>query len=92
MDTLKLKETFEANGFSNTQANALTHALHNCSKQTSQLATKQELNDVRNELKHDIREVRNQINDVRDQVNDVRDQVKDIRNELLEIKKYMDKK
>jgi len=82
VDTLKLKETFEANGFSNMQASALTHALHDCSKEASQLATRQELNDVRNELKHDIKEVRNEL----------KHDIKEVRNELIEFKKYMEKK
>ena len=51
IDTLKMKETFEANGFSNTQASSLSHALNVVSKEQKELATKDELHEVRNELK-----------------------------------------
>jgi hypothetical protein len=65
IDTLKMKETFEVNGFSNTQANILSHAMNHVLKEQKDLATKDELHQVRNELKNDIKEVREEIKDVR---------------------------
>ena len=69
IDTLKLKETFEANGFNNAQACSLSHAMNDLSKNQTDLATKEELHQVRNELKSDIKEVRDEIKDLRTQTN-----------------------
>ena len=85
INTLKLKESLEANGFSSTQASVLSHAINDTSVEQSSLATKEELHEVRNELKGDIKEVR-------EQVKDVRDQVKDMRNELSDFKKHIEKR
>ena len=82
IDTLKMKETFEANGFSNTQANSLSHAMNDVSKEQKDLATKDELHQVRNELKNDIKEVREEIKDVRGEIKDVRGEIKDLRTQI----------
>ena len=61
IDTLTLKETFESNGFSANQASTLSHAMNELSKDKDNLATKEELHQVRNELKKDIKEVREEL-------------------------------
>ena len=78
INTLILKESLEANGFSSTQASVLSHAINDTSVEQSSLATKEELHEVRNELKGDIKEVR--------------EQVKDMRDEFREFKKHIEKK
>ncbi|MEN9380150.1 MAG: hypothetical protein RJB15_1861 [Pseudomonadota bacterium] len=75
IDTLTLKETFESNGFSTTQASTLSHAMHELTKDKDYLATKDELHQVRNELKNDIKEVREEIKDVRGEIKDLRTQI-----------------
>lgn len=82
IDTLKMKETFEANGFSNTQASSLSHALNVVSKEQKELATKDELHEVRNELKNDIKEVRGEIKDLRTQINHLWDSFRDFRKDI----------
>ena len=54
IDTLKLKETFEANGFNNAQACSLSHAMNDLSKNQTDLATKEELQEYVNELIEDV--------------------------------------
>lgn len=75
IDTLKLKETLEHNGFTHAQASSLSHAINDSTKDKQGLATKDELHQVRNELKTDIKEVRNEIKDVRDEIKDLRHQI-----------------
>lgn len=82
IDTLKMKETFEANGFSNTQASSLSHALNVVSKEQKELATKDELHEVRNELKNDIKEVRGEIKDLRTQINHLWDSFREFRKDI----------
>lgn len=82
IDTLKMKETFEANGFSNTQVSSLSHALNVVSKEQKELATKDELHEVRNELKNDIKEVRGEIKDLRTQINHLWDSFRDFRKDI----------
>jgi len=82
IDTLTLKETFESNGFSTTQASTLSHAMHELTKEKDHLATKDELHQVRNELKNDIKEVREEIKDVRSEIKDVREEIKDLRSQI----------
>ena len=85
IDTLKLKETLESNGFSNAQASSLSHAINDSTKDKQNLATKDELHQVRNELKTDIKEVRDEIKDVRDEIKDVRDEIKDLRHHITNL-------
>ncbi|MFM8760468.1 MAG: hypothetical protein ACKOD7_02810 [Polynucleobacter victoriensis] len=85
IDTLTLKETFESNGFSATQASSLSHAMHELAKDKDHLATKDELHQVRNELKNDIKEVREEIKDVRGEIKDVRGEIKDLRNQMTNL-------
>lgn len=82
IDTLTLKETFESNGFSATQASSLSHAMHELAKDKDHLATKEELHLVRNELKNDIKEVREEIKDLRNQMTNLWDCLKDLRKEM----------
>lgn len=89
IDTLTLKETFESNGFSATQASSLSHAMHELAKDKDHLATKEELHQVRNELKKDIKEVReelkNNIKEVREEIKDVRCEIKDLRTQMTNL-------
>lgn len=82
IDTLTLKETFESNGFSANQASTLSHAMNELSKDKDNLATKEELHQVRNELKNDIKEVREEIKDLRTQMTNLWDCLKDLRKEM----------
>jgi uncharacterized protein YoxC len=87
IDTLTLKETFESNGFSTTQASTLSHAMHELTKDKDYLATKDELHQVRNELKNDIKEVREEIKDVRGEIKDLRTQISRLWDSLKDLKK-----
>ncbi len=82
IDTLKLKETFEANGFNNTQACSLSRAMNDLSKNQKDLATKEELHQVRNELKNDIKEVRGEIKDLRTQIHNLWGSFRDLRKDI----------
>jgi predicted nuclease with TOPRIM domain len=84
IDTLTLKETFESNGFSTTQASTLSHAMHELTKDKDYLATKDELHQVRNELKNDIKEVREEIKDLRTQVSRLWESLKDLKKEIAQ--------
>ena len=84
IDTLTLKETFESNGFSTTQASTLSHAMHELTKDKDYLATKDELHQVRNELKNDIKEVREEIKDLRSQIGRLWDSLKDLKKEIAQ--------
>jgi hypothetical protein len=79
IDTLKLKETFEANGFNNTQACSLSRAMNDLSRNQKDLATKEELHQVRNELKSDIKEVKGEIKDLRMQITNLWGSFRDLR-------------
>ena len=89
IDTLTLKETFENNGFSANQASTLSHAMNELSKDKDNLATKEELHQVRNELKNDIKEIReelkNNIKEVREEIKDVRSEIKDLRTQMTNL-------
>lgn len=89
IDTLTLKETFESNGFSANQASTLSHAMNELSKDKDNLATIEELHQVRNELKKDIKEVReelkNNIKEVREEIKDVRCEIKDLRTQMTNL-------
>ena len=87
IDTLTLKETFESNGFSTTQASTLSHAMHELTKDKDYLATKGALHQVRNELKNDIKEVREEIKDVRSEIKDLRSQIGRLWDSLKDLKK-----
>ena len=87
IDTLTLKETFESNGFSTTQASTLSHAMHELTKDKDYLATKDELHQVRNELKNDIKKVREEIKDVRGEIKDLRTQINRLWDSLKDLKK-----
>ncbi len=87
IDTLTLKETLESNGFSTTQASTLSHAMHELTKDKDYLATKDELHQVRNELKNDIKEVREEIKDVRGEIKDLRTQINRLWDSLKDLKK-----
>lgn len=82
IDTLTLKETFESNGFSATQASSLSHAMHELAKEKDYLATKDELRQVCNDMKNDIKEVREEIKDLRNQMTNLWDCLKDLRKEM----------
>ncbi len=82
IDTLKLKETFEANGFNNTQACSLSRAMNELSKNQKDLATKEELHQVRNELKNDIKEVKGEIKDLRTQIQNLWGSFRDLRKDI----------
>jgi predicted nucleic acid-binding Zn-ribbon protein len=82
IDTLKLKETFEANGFNNTQACSLSRAMNDLSKNQKDLATKEELHQVRNELKNDIKEVKGEIKDLRTQIQNLWGSFRDLRKDI----------
>jgi predicted nucleic acid-binding Zn-ribbon protein len=82
IDTLKLKETFEANGFNNTQACSLSRAMNDLSKNQKDLATKEELHQVRNELKNDIKEVKGEIKDLRTQIQNLWGSFRDMRKDI----------
>ena len=89
IDTLTLKETFENNGFSANQASTLSHAMNELSKDKDNLATKEELHQVRNELKNDIKEIReelkNNIKEVREEIKGVRSEIKDLRTQMTNL-------
>ena len=91
IDTLTLKETFESNGFSANQASTLSHAMNELSKDKDNLATKEELHQVRNELKNDIKEVREEIKDVRGEIKDLRTQMTNLWDCLKDLRKEMTK-
>ena len=59
------------------------------SKDKDNLATKEELHQVRNELKKDIKEVReelkNNIKEVREEIKDVRCEIKDLRTQMTNL-------
>ena len=82
IDTLTLKEKFENNGFSASQASTLSHAMNDLSKDKDQLATKDELHQVRNELKSEIKEVKSEIRDLRTQMISFWDCMKELRKEM----------
>lgn len=84
IDTLKLKETLENNGFSNAQASSLSHAINDSTKDKRDLATKDELHEVRNELKTDIKEVRDEIKDLRHHMTNLWAGLGDLRKELTQ--------
>jgi predicted nucleic acid-binding Zn-ribbon protein len=84
IDTLKLKETLENNGFSNAQASSLSHAINDSTKDKRDLATKDELHQVRNELKTDIKEVRDEIKDLRHHITNLWTGISDLRKELTQ--------
>lgn len=84
IDTLKLKETLENNGFSNAQASSLSHAINDSTKDKRDLATKDELHQVRNELKTDIKEVRDEIKDLRHHITNLWTGLSDLRKELTQ--------
>jgi uncharacterized protein YoxC len=87
IDTLTLKKTFESNGFSTTQASTLSHAMHELTKDKDYLATKDELHQVCNELKNDIKKVREEIKDVRGEIKDLRTQISRLWDSLKDLKK-----
>jgi len=84
IDTLKLKETLENNGFSNAQASSLSHAINDSTKDKRDLATKDELHQVRNELKTDIKEVRDEIKDLLHHITNLWTGISDLRKELTQ--------
>mgnify|MGYP000013334714 CR=1 FL=1 len=84
IDTLKLKETLENNGFSNAQASSLSHAINDSTKDKRDLATKDELHQVRNELKTDIKEVKDKIKDLRHHITNLWTGISDLRKELTQ--------
>ena len=89
IDTLKLKETLESNGFSNAQASSLSHAINDSTKDKRDLATKDELHQVRNELKTDIKEVRDEIKDVRKEIKDLRHHIRNLWTGLSDLRKEL---
>lgn len=84
IDTLKLKEMLENNGFSNAQASSLSHAINDSTKDKRDLATKDELHQVRNELKMDIKEVLDEIKDLRHHITNLWTGLSDLRKELTQ--------
>ncbi len=82
IDTLTLKEKFENNGFSASQASTLSHAMNDLTKDKDQLATKDELHQVRNELKIEIKEVKSEIRDLRAQMISFWNWMKELRKEM----------
>jgi predicted nucleic acid-binding Zn-ribbon protein len=82
IDTLTLKEKFENNGFSASQASTLSHAMNDLTKDKDQLATKDELHQVRNELKIEIKEVKSEIRDLRAQMISFWNCMKELRKEM----------
>jgi predicted nucleic acid-binding Zn-ribbon protein len=74
IDTLTLKEKFENNGFSASQARTLSHAMDDLSKD--------KLHQVRNELKNDIKEVKSEIRDLRAQMINFWNCMKELRKEM----------
>ncbi|MFM8760475.1 MAG: hypothetical protein ACKOD7_02850 [Polynucleobacter victoriensis] len=91
IDTLTLKETFESNGFSATQASSLSHAMNELAKEKDYLATKDELRQVCNDMKNDIKEVRKEIKDVRGEIKDLRNQMTNLWDCLKDLRKEMTK-
>ena len=61
--------------------------MHELTKDKDYLATKDELHQVRNELKNDIKEVREEIKDVRGEIKDLRTQINRLWDSLKDLKK-----
>ena len=88
-DTLAYAKEMEAAGFTREQADAFATAQGKILKDAfaaTELATRSDVRDVRDELKGDIQNVRTEIRDVRDElkteIQDVRTEIQDVRNEL----------
>ena len=88
-DTLAYATEMEAAGFTREQADAFATAQGKILKDAfaaTELATRSDVRDVRDELKGDIQNVRTEIRDVRDElkteIQDVRTEIQDVRNEL----------
>jgi predicted nucleic acid-binding Zn-ribbon protein len=86
IDTLKLKETLVSHGFNDNQASRLSHAMNELSKDKDNLATKEELHEVRNELKMNIKEVREEL---RSNIKEVREEIKNVRGEIKDLRTQM---
>ena len=100
-DTLAYAKEMEAAGFTREQADAFATAQGKILKDAfaaTELATRSDVRDVRDELKGDIQNVRTEIRDVRDElkteIRDVRDELKteiqDVRNEVLRLENRME--
>ena len=99
-DSLAYAKEMEAGGFTRQQSEAFAAAQGKILKDAfaaSELATKtdirdvrDEIQDVRAELKADIQDVRNEIQDVRNEIQDVRTELKaeiqDVRNEIQDVR------
>ena len=107
-DTLAYAKEMEAAGFTREQADAFATAQGKILKDAfaaTELATRSDVRDVRDELKGDIQDVRTEIQDVRNElkteiqnvrteIRDVRDELKteiqDVRNEVLRLENRME--
>ena len=96
-DTLAYAKEMEAAGFTREQADAFATAQGKILKDAfaaTELATRSDVRDVRDELKGDIQDVRTEIQDVRNElkteIRDVRDELKteiqDVRTEIQDVR------
>ena len=88
-DTLAYAKEMEAAGFTREQADAFATAQGKILKDAfaaTELATRSDVRDVRDELKGDIQDVRTEIQDVRNElkteIQNVRTEIRDVRDEL----------
>ena len=89
-DTLAYAKEMEAAGFTREQADAFATAQGKILKDAfaaTELATRSDVRDVRDELKGDIQNVRTEIRDVRDEL---KTEIQDVRNEVLRLENRME--
>ena len=89
-DTLAYAKEMEAAGFTREQADAFATAQGKILKDAfaaTELATRSDVRDVRDELKGDIQDVRTEIQDVR---NELKTEIQDVRNEVLRLENRME--
>ena len=89
-DTLAYAKEMEAAGFTREQADAFATAQGKILKDAfaaTELATRSDVRDVRDELKGDIQDVRTEIQDVR---NGLKTEIQDVRNEVLRLENRME--
>ena len=107
-DTLAYAKEMEAAGFTREQADAFATAQGKILKDAfaaTELATRSDVRDVRDELKGDIQDVRTEIQDVRNElkteiqnvrnelkteIQNVRAEIQDVRNEVLRLENRME--
>ena len=84
LDTLQMHRRMRDAGFPEEQADAVTESIANIV--TGQLATKEDLRELRSEMLDKFAEVRGEIAEVRGEIAGVKGEIAEVRGEIAEVK------